>query len=65
MRIDIDYKTFRRITKESEYPAINKEQSLTAHDYYIMRQTILCLAGKECNSKIKRMIDGVSNDKGD
>jgi hypothetical protein len=62
MIIDIDYNTFRRITNRSESPyGENYEDiydAITAHDYFIMRQTILCLAGKECNTKIKRMIKG-------
>jgi hypothetical protein len=62
MRIDIDYKTFRSITDKSESPHLTSYEAMANHDYFIMRHTILCLAGKECNIKVKQMIKGVSND---
>lgn len=57
MKIEVDYKTFRHITNKSESPALTRDEALNRHDYFLMRQTILCLAGKECNSKIKKMIE--------
>jgi len=56
MKITVSAKQYRNIWKKAEDK--NFPDALVKRDHWIMAQTIACLGGKDCNVKIKKMIEG-------
>lgn len=53
MVIKVDYKGFKKLSKLADDTNSDWQQR---RDCWIARQTILALAGKDCNSKIKSLV---------